>query len=272
MKRMPRVWNPLTEEEVCRIVSGTSVEQFSVAGLANGPYMPPFSSALTGQKVTFVFPEGKLSYEFLGQHQLRWSTDGDKWQEEFCQIAESEPGIFFIQHIRSLQPSRGAGTLIWDQNTGLVTVCLAKFGNYRAPREVERQFWFGEQLDSAYPRSGEKHHFDDGLVGKSVRWTYHEDMMAIQHIYTSPLYYTYVMRPGELEWIATNPADYVKINDHLFIFSFLEERQTGVQGLFLINTETLLDVGSFFGLNGEDKFECYMVGAKGEWVEGNFRL
>ena len=56
----------------------------------------------------------------------------------------------------------------------------------------------------------------------------------------------------------------MKINDHQYLFSFLEERQTGVQGLFLINMDSLHDVGCFSGINGEDRFESYTVGARGE--------
>ena len=272
-KRWPRTWTPLTEEQVHTIVNDTPVEQFSKGGMGEGPYMPPYSEALNGVSMTFAFPEGKIYYEFVEKNLLRWHDGDGNWHDEFCFMAEFEPGIFFIRHIRTIEPTRGTATLVWDRNTGLVTICREKFGNYRAPREIDRDFWFGEQFDEAYPREGEKHHYDDTmLVGKSIRWSYFPDREAIQHIYSSPLYYTYVMRPGDMEWIATNPANYVKINDHLCIFSFIEERQTGVQGFFLINTETLHDVGAFLGVNGEDKFECYMVGAVGELVPGDFRL
>ena len=64
-------------------------------------------------------------------------------------------------------------------------------------------------------------------------------------------------------WVASNPADYVKINDHMYIFSFVEERQAGTQGFFLINMELLHDVGSFFGVQAHG-MECCTFGAKGE--------
>ena len=67
-------------------------------------------------------------------------------------------------------------------------------------------------------------------------------------------------------WMASNPADYVKITDDVFIFSFVEERQGGTQGFFVINTKELHDVGSFFGLQPHG-LECYTFGAKGEWSE-----
>lgn len=63
--------------------------------------------------------------------------------------------------------------------------------------------------------------------------------------------------------MATNPANYVKIRDELFLFSFVEERQAGLQGLFLIDRKNLHDVGSFFGV-GRDHMTCACVGAKGK--------
>lgn len=103
------------------------------------------------------------------------------------------------------------------------------------------------------------------MVGKSILWTYHDkEDVRIRHIYTAPLYYTYIMKQGEKRWVASNPADYIKINDHMYIFTFVEERQAGTQGFFLINTETLHDVGSFFGVQATG-LECCTFGAKGEW-------
>lgn len=159
-----------------------------------------------------------------------------------------------------------------DLNTGLVTAVLASFGNYRAAREVKREFCFGRIQGISSNENIPLHQFSEYLVGKSIQWTYHPGMAPIKHIYSSPSYYTYVMRNDDSEWIASNPADYVKINDHLYLFSFLEERQAGIQGSFLINIHTMQDVGSFFGINGNDCFECYLVGAKGELIKGDYRI
>ena len=54
-----------------------------------------------------------------------------------------------------------------------------------------------------------------------------------------------------------------KIRDDLFLFSFVEERQAGLQGLFLIDLKRMHDVGSFFGV-ARDHMTSACVGAKGE--------
>ena len=66
--------------------------------------------------------------------------------------------------------------------------------------------------------------------------------------------------------MASNPADFVKIADNLYIFSFLEERQGGAQGLFLMDLDEMHDVASFYSINGDQQFECYMAGAVGRFA------
>jgi len=39
----------------------------------------------------------------------------------------------------------------------------------------------------------------------------------------------------------------VKLRENVYIFSFVEERQTGVQGLFVIDLNDLHDMGCFYG-------------------------
>lgn len=155
-----------------------------------------------------------------------------------------------------------AKTLVIDANVGLVTLCEAHFGNGIEAREVAHHFMFGRIEGFSDP--GYRHHFTSKMVGKAIYWTYHDGMPPIKHIYSSEYYYTYVMQFGDRCWMASNPADFIEIRDNLYIFSFIEERQAGTQGFFLINLDTLRDVGSFLGINTQGNFECYTVGAKGK--------
>lgn len=263
MERMIRRWKSLSTDEVQKKIDSRSPEEYSHGGLAQGEYMPPWSQSLAGQSFDFNFQDfPACHYTFTELHQLEWCQNGTQ-HTEFYQGHEAENGIYFVQHmIRDSRPPQ-CRTLIIDTNTGLVTLCHARFGNTSEPREVAHTFYFGSIAGhSACPEK--MHHFTRDLVGKAIYWTYHEGMPPLKHIYSSEYYYTYVMRFGDKCWMATNPADFVKINDHLYVFSFLEERQAGTQGFFLINMETLHDVGSFLGINSDDVFECYTVGAKGE--------
>ncbi len=263
MKRMIRRWKSLTEEEVQNLIDSSTPEKYANGGLAGGEYMLPFAESIIGQSFTLSFEDfPEQEYTFHELHSLTWS-DGIHVHTEFYQAHELESGLYFIQHM--IQGSRPgtARTIVLDTNTGLVTLCQAHFGNGVEAREVARTFYFGTVAGyESYPE--EKHHFTSDLVGKAIYWTYHEGMPALKHIYSSEYYYSYVMRFGDRCWMASNPADFVKINDHVYIFSFLEERQAGTQGFFLINMHTLHDCGSFLGINSDNQFECYTVGAKGK--------
>ena len=149
----------------------------------------------------------------------------------------------------------------------LVCFLAMTIGVPAAAREVSRTWHFG--LIEGYADPGYRHAHTTELVGKAVFWTYYEkEQVRVKHIYSAPLYYSYTMLDPATGncWMASNPADYVKITDDVFIFSFVEERQGGTQGFFVINTKELHDVGSFFGLQPHG-LECYTFGAKGEWSE-----
>ena len=170
------------------------------------------------------------------------------------------------QYVQGSAPPT-AHSLVIDTETGLVTLCLATIGVPAAAREVSRTWHFG--LIEGYADPGYRHAHTTELVGKAVFWTYYEkEQVRVKHIYSAPLYYSYTMLDPATGncWMASNPADYVKITDDVFIFSFVEERQGGTQGFFVINTKELHAVGSFFGLQPHG-LECYTFGAKGEWSE-----
>ena len=182
-------------------------------------------------------------------------------------LVPGAPHIVFVQQYVQGSVPPTAHSLVIDTETGLVTLCRATIGVPAAAREVSRTWHFG--LIEGYADPGYRHAHTTELVGKAVFWTYYEkEQVRVKHIYSAPLYYSYTMLDPATGncWMASNPADYVKITDDVFIFSFVEERQGGTQGFFAINTKELHDVGSFFGLQPHG-LECYTFGAKGEWSE-----
>ena len=263
MERMPRRWRSIPADEVQKKFDESTPEMYASGGLGNGPYALPSAESLVGKSFTFVFDGLKdLHYTFTELHLLH-VQQGDLEQDVFYQGHEIESGVYFFVHIVKGSVPPAFKVVVADTNTGLVTLTDAHIGNGYEPREVAREFFFGKIAgDYNYPE--ELHGFTSDLVGKAIWWTYKEPMPPIKHIYSCEYYYTYVMASGERCWMASNPADFIRINDHLYIFTFVEERQTGVQGFFLINMNTLHDVGCFCGINGEELFECYTVGAKGE--------
>lgn len=267
MERMKRRWSQFTMEDIQKIADHTPVERYSTGSLRNGEYTPELSDVLSGKEIKIVLDNGsQYQYRFEDREHLLWKESKGEFKRESCQImqAPSVEAVFLVQHYCAGSVPPTAHTLVLDFDTGLVTLCIAHLGVPEAPREVSRKFQFGI-MDGF--KTEERHHFTTDLVGKSICWTYHEkDNIKIRHIYTAPLYYTYYMTDAEGRcWVASNPADYVKVRDELYIFSFVEERQAGTQGFFLINLNTLHDVGSFFGLQATG-LECYTFGAKGEFA------
>lgn len=264
-ERMNRRWSDFTMEDVQKLGDITPVERYTRCGLA-GDYLPPFTGKLAGKQIKITTGQNKcFIYKFKGINELEWSSDSGRTHEEFYQALEL-PGadnIFLAQHYCKGSVPPTAHILVLDLNTGLATVCVANAGVARAPREIEREFFFG--LIDGYQDTGTRHGFTEELVGKAVYWTYSkEPLVRIKHIYTAPLYYTYQMTNDQGQcWVASNPANFLKITDQVYVFSFVEERQAGTQGFFLINMENLHDVGGFFGIQAHG-MECCMVGAKGE--------
>jgi hypothetical protein len=82
----------------------------------------------------------------------------------------------------------------------------------------------------------------------------------------------YDMIRGAGSKIFEEPADFVKIKDGVYLFSFVESymatiRGTGNSMCFLMNLNRLYDVGRSFGYNGEGFRENYTFGAYGEYAD-----
>lgn len=262
MQRIYRSWSRLTPMDVQRISDQTPPEKYMQGGLGGGEYMPAYTDALNGKTVSMTFEGGEqYTYEFVEARKLRWSAGSGERKDAPCNIhlVPGETDIYFVQHYVPGSRPPEAHTLVIDFGTGRATLVVAKIGTQNSPADVGRRFLFGT-IDGAEV-TGEPHGFTDELIGTAIVWEYFKGGPKVKHMYCAPGYYTYAGMFGGW-WMATNPADYTKVNDHLYIFSMIEERQTGVQGLFLINTDILHDVGSFFGCHAVG-MECYTVGAKG---------
>ena len=274
LQRMQRRWSNFTAADVQLIADRTTVEQYTSGGFAKADFKPDYTDALAGKKLEIAFADGlHYTFDFKDAHQLFWSCDAAANQNESSEayyealLVPGAPHIVFVQQYVQGSAPPTAHSLVIDTETGLVTLCLATIGVPAAAREVSRTWHFG--LIEGYADPGYRHAHTTELVGKAVFWTYYEkEQVRVKHIYSAPLYYSYTMLDPATGncWMASNPADYVKITDDVFIFSFVEERQGGTQGFFVINTKELHDVGSFFGLQPHG-LECYTFGDKGEWSE-----
>lgn len=258
-KRMQRRWHSLSHEQIVDITMNATPESYGTGSLV-GVHRPPFTEDLCGKTLKLLFSDrASVTYTFNSVHSLTW-CEGDDTNEEYYQALPSTvPNVYFVQHIRQKRQPMTGISLILDLETGLVTMCYAQTANPYVEQEVTRTFHFGT-IDGLY-NGAPLHDYTLDLIGKSYKWEYHKNEIPIQHIYTSPAFYTYIMQNEKGEWVASNPADYIKIREDLYVFSFVEERQSGMQGVFLMDFKTLHDVGGFFGINANNDLKCFTLGA-----------
>ena len=262
-KRWYRKWNlDITAEEVQKIVDTTTPEE-SRTNQLRGPYTPPDSDALTGCILQFTGEGHRLEWNMLEKNLLQLTEDGLTYEPVFCQVLTNNGVTFLVHHlIPEAMPLRCVDLVI-DMETGNATTVLAQLGTEHSARDVSREFLFGK-ISGDFPEEGPLHSFTSDMVGRAIVWTYHDGEYEVRHVYSTNYYYTYTMQVPEGCWVASNPADYVKINDHTYIFSFVEERQPGVQGLFLMDLEKLHDVGACFGVDAREKLISACFGAVGK--------
>ncbi|MDR1531618.1 MAG: molybdenum cofactor biosynthesis F family protein [Clostridiales bacterium] len=256
------IYPEFTAEEIDAIVKEST--EYNTGGLA--AMRPPFYEGLAGKSLTLRYDNGvTLYYEFEDAHTLRWknSEAGSSHAEYYEALTADDNVIFFVHTVAGTSPRQARMTVL-ETDTRLVTTFFAKIGNEISTREVDRDIVFG------YIEGGEapevRHSLTTELVGRSIVWTY-SPSFSIQHIYASKWYSAFVdFNTFYGGMLLSSPCNYVKINDHVYIYSWVETEGAGIQGFALMNLFDMHDVGCFFGINGSGRFECYTFGAIGEYV------
>ena len=266
-QRWYRKWDlDIPREVVKEVVAkyGTP-DKYATSRMA-GPHTPPDSDALVGKTLVFRGEGREFAFEFTALNELRFLESGCEAKTCYCNVKTMDNVIFFVNHLVPGWECSRQISLIADMKTGCATVCDAHLGTEYSAIDVDREFIFG-RLDGV-GEGGELHHFTDEIVGRAVLWEYTPGGMKIKHMYVSNLFYTYTAQTSHGAWMATNPADYVKIRDNKYLFSFVEERQAGLQALFLIDFDAYHDIGSFYGV-GRDHITSACIGAVGEMADPN---
>lgn len=263
-KRWYRKWDLDIPKETVKAVVAEWVtpEKFPIYSKTKlgEAFTPDDVPDLDGKTLVFRGEGRVFTFAFLGGHNIQF-TDGDKAPVDCLgNIKTMDHEVYFVNHLVPGYECARQITLIADLKNGCATVCDAHFGTPNSNIDVGREFIFG-QLDDYYT-GGELHGFTNDLVGTAIAWNYGVGQLTIKHIYCCNTYYTYCASTPMGDWMATNPADYVKIRDNLYLFSFVEERQHGLQAEFLIDTEKLHDIGCFFGFS-PDHISSACVGALG---------
>ena len=283
MKRMDRRWENIPAEQIEKLAEG----------LAPGAYLTDWMSADIDAEQTDVVLGKTLHFSssmkaifrcsFSSGNELVYSEDGSVETKCFYRAlpAPGHPELVFIQFYLDGQVPARCVQLVLDVQTGYYVRVRAQIGASAYPREVFHTIDFGiaEEIfaEGKLAEAGQPPRFTDDLVGKAILWQMPEytGKPPIKHIYLSPEYYAiYMTRPDGTCFMSADPADYVKIKEGVYLVSVIEERRSGIQLTFLINTDTLEDVVGHFGISAgnekgqdEPRIVCtVMTGRKGRWV------
>lgn len=242
-------------------------------------YRTPFSYELAGKEMNFVFDDGKkLSVRFLDGTTLSYSEDGAPALTQKYQCMKAEDCIYMVLSEKKDAKPREGFILVIDTQARLVTGNFVKQGAVASfERLVTREVRFGYIDVPGRPAPTQRHHYTEDLVGKKVEWTYNPKF-KITHVYKTKdtahwAFYDKKMlekMPDANERFASKPEPciYVKLNDYMYIFSWIEENGgSGTEGFIVLNADRLHDVGCFFGVNPEGKPEAYCFAAYGKVIQ-----
>jgi hypothetical protein len=244
----------------------------------------PFSSALSGKKLTIISDEGgpRLEYSFRTNRELELSENGAKAVKASYGALESRH-LLLISHM--IPGTQRGYQIVVDQEAGLVTTFETYFSGYAAEaiaaaaaanpkrepqfkngrrnREVQRKVWFGFVQGARDPDKA-RHTWTNRLEGKGFHWKQDNDV-EIMEFYPTILSSNFIELTrfgGEMTVCA--PTDYVMIDDHQFIYSRIEAEHSGTLTLQIIDLFDLTQKGVRLGLNEKDELEYYMYAGKGE--------
>jgi hypothetical protein len=271
----------LTVEEIEAIVAATPVPDDDGANSKR----KPFTDKLAGKTLEIVFDKGvdtpfstplTLTYEFVDAHQLRYSgTDGAgnvETGEASYEALEADETCIMVHHLRRNKHPLEAMTLFIDLKSTLVTAAHMRIGNRFTNRECTRKFMFGAFRAADGSLVEKRQGYTNYLVGKTTRWYYFADTPNMNHVFVSNrLHVSCIMMPPEAAGMGGAPAtEYIKLNDTLYVFSWVEEKASGVTGIVCMDFSNasdngrLHDCGVFFGINSSNSLQSFTYGGPGE--------
>ncbi len=258
-ERKKRYWNYITIEQVKEMAKEATTESVWNGELETEQLGS--SEVLAGKKLRFEYMNGSMAeYEFYDKRYLAW-TDGDGVWHKDAYSAVPGPDhdeIVFLHHYKAGFDLPRCCNMVIDLETGLVTAVEAVAGNIEIPREVSHDILFGQIAGFNVPANALRHTYTTELVGKAIHWgAPNATRPGIKYIFSSPHYCTYVMRFANEDtyWMATLPAEQIKIKSGLYFMPVVEARQTGFQLNMLMNLDTMRDCQSGFGVGASGPAE-----------------
>jgi hypothetical protein len=272
MHRIP--WSDLSESQVTEALRPAASGPASKSTLSNG---------LAGKRLKIVTDGGPgLEYSFRSARELELAENGGKRVRAGYGALENR-SLILISHM--IPGTQRGYTLVVDQKSGLATVFEVSFSGYAAletaaaqdakrepqfkmghrNREAQRKIWFG-YVDTGEAAPTARHTYTNRLEGKGIYWKQDTDIEILE-FYLSILYSNFIELTrfgGEMTVAA--PSDYIRVNDHQFIYSRIECEFSGTYTLQIVDLFDLTQRGVRLGLNDRDQLEYTMYTGKGELV------
>ena len=244
--------------------------RWAVAFEGLSQYRTPLSFELAKKKMNFVFDDGKtMLVDFIDGETLSYTMDGVTLIQKY-ECMKADETIYMVMSEKKGAYPREGFMLVIDTMKRLVTGNFVKQGAVASYEKlVTREVRFGYIDVPGKKVPTERHAYTEDLVGKTFEWTYNPDV-KVKHFYDTKDTYHYEMpMPDGTTMSYEEKVIYVKLNDYMYIFSFIEENEgTGTEGFIVMNVDRMSDVGCFWGVNGEDKPEAYCFAAYGKVIEG----
>lgn len=256
-------------------------------------FRQPFCLELAGLTLHFVM-DNRREYiaEFIDSHEVRWGEKDKELRTDKYDCLKVDDDVYYVNmEIAGSSPRTGYAVAI-DFEEMLTTVVVARqdeSGPDAYYTKTEIVFGAIRRSDGTVPTK--RHCFTADKVGTAICWTYYPDF-AIIHTYPTERYfgnilaYYHEMRNREIMEDMLHPdrkikwtngpwdqADWIKIKDGIYMFSFVEGHDPGPVKLkkrncltFVFNLKRLLNYGRLFGYNDDGYRENYMFCAYGKYL------
>lgn len=252
-------------------------------------FRPPLCYELTGKRFDLVMDDGYDCTLEFDRETLRYTILGGEVREYPYDCLKADEETYFV-NFEDASEGHVARTFVLDMEHMLVTMARASMGhNPKWPRMTAISFSFGAIRKEDGSLEEIRHGYTSDMAGKAVNWNY--GLFEIVHVYSSERYYRVAFSEKRLErmrkenptppaWLDENKKvpvyeddlAMIKIKDGLYLVSLSERILCQRNGhgnnlLFVMNFDTLHDVGRSYGTNGELQDENYTVGAFGTFFE-----
>jgi hypothetical protein len=247
------------------------IDQKLIAVAAGPKSASEFSDVLAGKSLKIVTDNGPvLNYVFKSKNTLSLSEGAGASIESGYGALTLKQVVFFSHMVPKTQ--KGYNVFI-DLKTNLATVFEVWFcggkdsgGLVLDNREVQRQVYYGYVEAPGKDAPKARHGLSNRIEGKGFHWTQDTGVETLE-FYPSIVSSSFVELTrlgGELTFCG--PSDYIKINDHLFIYDRTECEMSGIMTMYALDLLAVTQVGMRLGFNEKDELEYYIFKGKGEIV------